>query len=91
MDQALGERLGYGGVILQGLGSCGISSRAVLRTYGGNEGAAFHSVRVRFSKPVLPGQTLETQMWLDTEVGCPALPSCPVLTRSRPCAPASLK
>ena len=76
MDTALGESLGYGGVILQGLGSCGIASRAVLRAYGGNEAAAFRSVRVRFSKPVLPGQTLETRMWLDT--AGEAAPAAPV-------------
>ena len=76
MDTALGESLGYGGVILQGLGSCGIASRAVLRAYGGNEAAAFRSVRVRFSKPVLPGQTLETRMWLDA--AGEAAPAAPV-------------
>ena len=60
---------------MQGLGSCGIASRAVLRAFGGNEGSAFKSVRVRFSKPVLPGQTLETQMWLDADgSAAPAAP-----------------
>lgn len=77
VDAALGERLGYGGVILQGLAFCGISSRAVLRHFGGNEGSAFRAVRVRFSKPVLPGQTLETRMWVDVD-GSAAFPSAPI-------------
>eukprot|EP00747_Dinoflagellata_sp_TGD_P045680 gnl/TRDRNA2_/TRDRNA2_143978_c1_seq1.p1 gnl/TRDRNA2_/TRDRNA2_143978_c1~~gnl/TRDRNA2_/TRDRNA2_143978_c1_seq1.p1 ORF type:complete len:183 (-),score=22.65 gnl/TRDRNA2_/TRDRNA2_143978_c1_seq1:18-566(-) len=75
VDQAVGEKLGYGGVIMQGLGSCGISSRAVLRTFGSNQSSNFHAVRVRFSQPVMPGQTLETQMWNDTtESAAPVMP-----------------
>ena len=65
VDNDLGKRLGYGGVILQGLGFCGISCRAVLKLYANNDSSKFHSVRVRFSKPVNPGQTLQTQMWVD--------------------------
>ena len=74
VDKGVGERLGYGGVIMQGLGSCGISCQAVLKAYGDNNASAFHCVRVRFSKPVLPGQTLETQMWLDDGSACPEAP-----------------
>ena len=65
VDNEIGKRLGYGGVILQGLGFCGISCRAVLKLYANNDSSKFHSVRVRFSKPVNPGQTLQTQMWVD--------------------------
>ena len=65
VDNDVGKRLGYGGVILQGLGFCGISCRAVLKLYANNDSSKFHSVRVRFSKPVNPGQTLQTQMWVD--------------------------
>lgn len=81
VDNALGKKLGYGGVILQGLATCGISSRALLKTYGENATAAFHCVRVRFSKPVRPGQTLETQMWVDRDGS--AAPGAPLVHGTR--------
>jgi len=63
VDKELCKSLGYEKPILQGLGTLGIASRAVLKVFGGNEAKSFHSIRVRFAKPVYPGQTLETQMW----------------------------
>jgi acyl dehydratase len=64
VDSELAQGLGYEKPILHGLAFLGIASRAVLKTFGGNKAEAFKAVRVRFSRPVLPGQTLETQMWL---------------------------
>jgi acyl dehydratase len=64
VDSALAQGLGYDRPILHGLAFLGVASRAVLKTFGGNAAEAFKAMRVRFSKPVLPGQTLETQMWL---------------------------
>ena len=37
--------------------------RAVLKHCAANDTSRFRSVRVRFAKPVLPGQTLLTNMW----------------------------
>lgn len=54
---------GYKVPILHGLCSLGFSVRAILETYANNEADLFKSVKVRFSKPVIPGQTLKIDMW----------------------------
>ena len=43
----------------------GISVRAVLKKYANNDGAQFKAVKGRFTKPVIPGQTLKVDMWLN--------------------------
>lgn len=56
---------GFPEPILHGLCSLGHAARMVLRSCGGNDPARFKALKVRFSSPVLPGQTLATQMWDD--------------------------
>lgn len=43
--------------------SSGFSVRAVLQQYANNDAAQFKAVKVRFTKPVIPGQTLNVNMW----------------------------
>lgn len=54
---------GYSTPILHGLCSLGFSVRHVLRQYANNDPNLFQSLKVRFAKPVLPGQTLRTDLW----------------------------
>ena len=49
--------------ILHGLCTMGITANAVLKTFGDSDAANFKALRVRFTKPVMPGQTLEVNMW----------------------------
>ena len=57
------KMVGFGEPILHGLCTFGMSARAVLKTFASNDVGQLKSLRVRFSKPVLPGQTLEVHMW----------------------------
>ncbi|KAG0413126.1 hypothetical protein HPB47_009735 [Ixodes persulcatus] len=49
--------------ILHGLCSFGYATRHVLRQYAGNDVRRFRSIQARFTGPVVPGQSIRTEMW----------------------------
>ncbi len=58
LDDAFAKRAGLPGVILHGLCSMAFCGRAVLRSLAADDPARLTRLKVRFSKPARPGQTL---------------------------------
>ena len=67
IDPSFSQILGFDKPILHGLCTFGYAVKHIIQAYCGNDVSLFKSVKVRFAKPVLPGQTIQTNMWLDRE------------------------
>ncbi|CAG9766389.1 unnamed protein product [Ceutorhynchus assimilis] len=65
IDPNMAVMAGFETPILHGLCSLGISVRSVLSAFTGHDTSLFKAVKARFSKPVVPGQTLRVDMWRD--------------------------
>ena len=64
-DPAVAQRAGYPRPILHGLCTLGVCGHALLRTLCGYDPARLASLGLRFSAPVLPGDTVRVEIWND--------------------------
>jgi acyl dehydratase len=64
-DPDLAHKAGFAMPILHGLCTNGIATRAVLKAYCGNDPARLTAMFVRFSKPVMPGETIRCEFYED--------------------------
>ena len=67
-DPAVARVAGFHAPILHGLCTLGVAGHAVLRTCCDYDPARFRSLRLRFSAPVYPGETIRTEVWKDGDV-----------------------
>ncbi len=64
-DPALAQSAGFGQPILHGLCTYGVACHAILRTICDYDHTLISSLDARFSAPVVPGDTIATDMWQD--------------------------
>jgi acyl dehydratase len=62
-DPTFAKRAGFDRPILHGLCTYGFTGRALLHSVCGSDPARFASMRARFSKPTMPGDTLSISVW----------------------------
>lgn len=73
---------GFPTPILHGLCSFGYVGRHVLKHFCDNDVSKFKAIKVRFSSPVLSGQTLQTDMWKENNR---IFVHCNVVETGKPC------
>jgi acyl dehydratase len=64
-DPSFAKMGGFDRPILHGLCTYGFTGRALLHSICGSEPSRFKSMEARFSKPVMPGDSLDVAMWVD--------------------------
>ena len=64
-DPAAAEKAGLGKPILHGLCTLGIATRAAIDALAGGDSDRLKSMSVRFSRPVYPGETIQTEFYGD--------------------------
>lgn len=62
-DPEVAAQAGYRAPILHGLCTLGVAGHAVLKTCCAYDPTRLKSIRVRFTAPVFPGETLRTELW----------------------------
>ncbi|MEO1679614.1 MAG: MaoC/PaaZ C-terminal domain-containing protein [Pseudomonadota bacterium] len=63
VDPDVAAAAGFDRPILHGLCSFGIATRAILATYCDYDPDRLRAIKLRFSKPVYPGETIRVEMW----------------------------
>lgn len=64
-EPAVAAAGGFKAPILHGLCSLGVAGHAILREMCGYDPTRMKSMKLRFSSPVYPGETIRTEMWKD--------------------------
>lgn len=64
-DPAAARRGGFDYPILHGMCTYGYTGRALLHAVAGSDPARFTSMSGRFTKPILPGESITVSMWVD--------------------------
>jgi acyl dehydratase len=67
-DPEVARAAGFERPILHGMATMGVAAHAVLRTLLDYDSSHFAAMRVRFTTPALPGDTLRTELWVDGTV-----------------------
>jgi acyl dehydratase len=63
LDDAFAKSVGLPGIIIHGLCTMAFNSWGVVDAVGGGDSTRLKRLAVRFSKPVLPGQAITTNIW----------------------------
>ncbi|KAF8323935.1 hypothetical protein DL93DRAFT_2162040 [Clavulina sp. PMI_390] len=63
VDPEFGKKVGFGGVVLHGLGSYGVTARGLVQAIGGGDPNSLKAISSRFTSPVKLGDTLEVRAW----------------------------
>lgn len=64
-EPAMAERVGFPGPILHGLATFGVAAHALLKGVCGYDPDRLASIAGRFTAPVFPGETFETDYWVE--------------------------
>ena len=65
IDPAYAARAGFEQPILHGLSSLGVAARAIIHGAAGGDATRLSSIAARFTAPVIPGETIATDLWID--------------------------
>lgn len=65
VDPSIAKMAGLPGIIVHGLCTMAFTSKVAIDKLCGGDPTRLKRLRVRFSRPVLPGQTITTKVWAD--------------------------
>ncbi len=68
LDESMAKSVGLPGIIIHGLCTMAFTSWAVVQSVAAGDSTRLKRLAVRFSRPVLPGQTITTRIWRAGEV-----------------------